>query len=365
MRGAWLLSLGLTACAWSAAVDTYCEETGHCGAAGGGSAGGRGSAGGGGEGTAGGAASAGGGSGGGMAGSTGGDGGGSSGGTPDAGAALGAMCSVKDDCGSGHCVDGRCCDSLCNNSCDACNLPGREGRCEATGLGSQPVPACNGFLACNGVNTACPSSCASDAGCWQARCGSGGVCIPKIATLKEDFDGGLDPLVWTMSDSQSSVVNGQLRITTLPNSPGSAVFTRNRFDLLDSEVRIELINAGNQNLNPFYTGTSVCGFPSFNRCLNILINRNQVTLELGDNGTSTYPWGMMHPLGSKRFFRVRESAGTTFFEAADASGAFTVLGQAATPFRLEWLDVDYEIGAGAFQSTTSTSTAIWDNVNLP
>jgi hypothetical protein len=41
----------------------------------------------------------------------------------------GAACSTKADCGSGFCVDGVCCDMLCDGQCEACDVAGAVGTC--------------------------------------------------------------------------------------------------------------------------------------------------------------------------------------------------------------------------------------------
>jgi hypothetical protein len=41
----------------------------------------------------------------------------------------GQVCTSPDDCESGQCVDGVCCESACEGACRSCNLPGSPGRC--------------------------------------------------------------------------------------------------------------------------------------------------------------------------------------------------------------------------------------------
>src|SRR5262245_2384302 len=39
----------------------------------------------------------------------------------------GEACGAGDTCDTGHCVDGYCCENACNNTCQACNVPGSLG----------------------------------------------------------------------------------------------------------------------------------------------------------------------------------------------------------------------------------------------
>jgi hypothetical protein len=93
--------------------------------------------------------------------------------------AFGDPCAKNSYCRSGFCVDGRCCDSLCDKSCDRCDLPGKEGTCRVVAQGEPPQnPVCD-YL-CDGVGAACPTSCASDTSCAPSRyCAADGTCQPR------------------------------------------------------------------------------------------------------------------------------------------------------------------------------------------
>ncbi len=60
---------------------------------------------------------------------------------------LGDPCVPGDLCGTGQCVDGYCCESLCPGRCEACDVPGSEGRCVPTPANTPPHsahPSCAG-----------------------------------------------------------------------------------------------------------------------------------------------------------------------------------------------------------------------------
>lgn len=50
--------------------------------------------------------------------------------------ALGTKCENKEECASGFCVDGVCCNDACEGNCNACNLETTEGKCESRDLGT-------------------------------------------------------------------------------------------------------------------------------------------------------------------------------------------------------------------------------------
>ena len=98
----------------------------------------------------------------------------------------GGMCGRNQDCTDGlTCADGVCCDTACNGTCQACNLPGSVGRCSAVPVSNDPDSECGGF------------SCAAyfdsfdalgrcygkrDVDDTRAACNGGGACI-SAATL--------------------------------------------------------------------------------------------------------------------------------------------------------------------------------------
>lgn len=53
--------------------------------------------------------------------------------------AQGAACTCDNQCGTGFCVSGVCCESRCSGTCQACNLANTTGRCVAIPAGFPPV----------------------------------------------------------------------------------------------------------------------------------------------------------------------------------------------------------------------------------
>ena len=103
--------------------------------------------------------------------------------TDDCALGNGPACSSGDECASGNCVDGVCCDKPCTEQCGACAEPGALGQCIAVvgqprggrskcaeGVPSQPCTA----QACNGTDlSSCSGFVGADLQCQAASCDKG------------------------------------------------------------------------------------------------------------------------------------------------------------------------------------------------
>ena len=96
----------------------------------------------------------------------------------------GATCSDKDECKSGNCIDGFCCDSACGQVCRSCAVTGKQGTCspipddvadDGGGCAMQPESSCGNDGKCNGAG-----ACRKWGTSVQCR---GATCPPALATL--------------------------------------------------------------------------------------------------------------------------------------------------------------------------------------
>lgn len=88
----------------------------------------------------------------------------------------GAACSDAGACTSGFCVDGVCCASACEATCNSCNLTGDEGTCAPDVAGTDPDGACTSG-SCDGGGT-----CLGAVHDWSrgTNNGSGGTYINDV-----------------------------------------------------------------------------------------------------------------------------------------------------------------------------------------
>ena len=119
--------------------------------------------------------------------------------------AIGSLCAHDGDCASNFCAQGICCNSRCDGSCQACNVPGMLGTCSAVPDGWQDPTgtckdqgaascgndgACNGAGACRkyGAGIICaPQRCSGDVKTLPSTCDGGGNCVAGASAACAPF----------------------------------------------------------------------------------------------------------------------------------------------------------------------------------
>jgi hypothetical protein len=95
----------------------------------------------------------------------------------------GSACTVDDQCTSGFCVDGFCCNTSCDDQCEACDVTGYEGECRAVAGAPHgdrpPCPGATGGDACTAQvcvasdTTKCAGFVGSEFPCRPQSCSEG------------------------------------------------------------------------------------------------------------------------------------------------------------------------------------------------
>jgi hypothetical protein len=103
--------------------------------------------------------------------------------------ANGAACAANNECGSGYCADGVCCNSACTATCQACTAAkkgsGTDGSCASIASGADPDNECTGAQVCNGSG-ACKipngQACSAAVDCLSGYCVDGVCCSSSCTT---------------------------------------------------------------------------------------------------------------------------------------------------------------------------------------
>lgn len=191
--------------------------------------------------------------------------------------------------------------------------------------------------------------------------------MAKISTLQDDFEfGGIDSGKWSATNGQvdaGDVNNLDLEISSILAGNYVSLNSLTTYDLTASSIFIQLTNAGNQSITswevyPIYLVADV------NNKIFIRITGNTVqAIHVVANVTSNVGSSVAYNSTTMKWFRIRESGGTTFYEyAADPTGSWTLITSEANPITLTALT--YEVLCGTWQAESSTTTAQFDNINV-
>ena len=119
---------------------------------------------------------------------------GGAGGATAGSGALGAPCTTNAQCATLHCVDGVCCESVCNTACFSCNLnAGQAGRCR---LVANRAPDPRGVCVDTGA-ASCGTNGTCDAAGQCVRYPFGTACLPACADPQNRFTVGICSLAGT------------------------------------------------------------------------------------------------------------------------------------------------------------------------
>ncbi|MFK7988550.1 MAG: DNRLRE domain-containing protein [Sandaracinaceae bacterium] len=90
----------------------------------------------------------------------------------------GDACTLDEQCQTGECVDGVCCDTACDGQCSSCGVSGMEGTCSPISgdpVGGRPPCASDGGVCagtCNGVNGTTCTFPGAETSCRDQSCGT-------------------------------------------------------------------------------------------------------------------------------------------------------------------------------------------------
>src|SRR6202011_3466026 len=189
--------------------------------------------------------------------------------------------------------------------------------------------------------------------------------MPKLVTLTDNFDANnLDTTKWTKYEGANYAVadtNQRLQITnTTSASDWGGIQSVNAYDATGSELSVNLINAGNAaSQGAPFQWTKLTKNGDNANAVEIGVNNGTLFAKKFVAGTGTIISFIGYSPSAMQWVRLRESAGTTYWEYSANGSSWTVLASQADPIAMSTVKV--EIGAGAWPGTAGT-VAI-DNVN--
>lgn len=185
--------------------------------------------------------------------------------------------------------------------------------------------------------------------------------------LKEDFEfGGIDDGKWSSSGSSQVVIGTALNLQMTSALAGNyigynSIATKN---LTGSYAFIQLVDAGNQSI-PSWEVYPIYLFADTNNKIFIRIATNSVqAIKVVAGVTTNVGSPITYNPSTMKWFRIRESAGQTYFEyATDPTATWTAItANIANPITVTALTVEMLIGT--WEAESSITTAIFDNFNV-
>jgi hypothetical protein len=206
------------------------------------------------------------------------------------------------------------------------------------------------------------SAAETGAGKWVIQ----GLITPAAATLQDDFnDNSTNTTIWNNAYNSSATYSetGGRVVITLANATSGSNYagysTLTTYNLTGSSSSVELVTTPSQSTNA-------------QAIFKLQIDANNVIAFILSNGTLRFQKNVAgggytdvssvtYSATDHRWWRIRESGGTTYYDTSSDAVTWTNRASLANPFAVTLLT--QEISAGTYQSETSPGTAVFDHFN--
>jgi len=187
-----------------------------------------------------------------------------------------------------------------------------------------------------------------------------GVPFTPIAEFSDNFnDNSLDVAKWTeWSGGDVSETSQTLRITSTTAASYKGMNSAVRGSLVGSSVHVEVPHV----LTGLTSGSTMLQVgPDDQHTITLYVGGTTFAAEYQIEGVFTTVATTAYNSTTHRWWRIRESGGTVYYEYSANGGTWSALTSTAAPFTLTTIRVSLFIGTDA--ANGSTDTAIFDNLN--
>lgn len=160
---------------------------------------------------------------------------------------------------------------------------------------------------------------------------------------------------------QSLLSGGQLRITSTTSAAYFGCDSEDFVDLTGSELSIEVVNAGNQGLASLEVYPFDLLLDASNRIMILITNGDIMAYKTVAGTPSVVGTPQTYNSTTHKYVRIREEAGTTYWEYSSDRSQWNVLASQANPIAVTALQPTVIIGTWAAEG--SGTTCIFDNLN--
>lgn len=187
----------------------------------------------------------------------------------------------------------------------------------------------------------------------------------KTETLKDDFNAGsIDPFRWNSFGTTTTITeaDGMIEMVTSTTNGYAGLDSARFYDLTGSFVSMQLVNAGNQALVSLEVIPIKVFDVSGNNTLFWYVNQNTLAVYKKVAGVQTQITNTPYNSGLHKYFRIRESGGTTFFDYSGDGENWTNFTSLANPINVTALTLEPSVGT--FNNELSSTTVLMDNFNV-
>lgn len=192
------------------------------------------------------------------------------------------------------------------------------------------------------------------------------LAVAKTEQIKDNFDDNSTSSQWGYYNSVVEA-NGQVEITVTGGTPDyHGYYSGDYYDLTDSYIMVEVVNPGNQAWTSLETElqATVEGDGANRVCFTLSNNVLTAYQTVASSNTSlaTVAWNATN----MRWWRIRESGGTTYWEYTSQAGyeanTWTTLHSKLNPITMTAMGID--IDAGNWSTETGSTLVVFDNFNI-
>lgn len=188
--------------------------------------------------------------------------------------------------------------------------------------------------------------------------------MARVETLTDNFnDNSMDTNLWSLMSGTGTTAEtgGQLTITPASNNPGatydgySSVGT---FDFTGSQATIECVQGIAST-----TGVEQAFSIELNssNSITLFLAGSNIAFRVRTSGSNNDTFTGRSD-AAMRWWRIRESGGTVFFETSSNGNSWTM--RRATTVSFAITSMRLKMSAGTWQNVASPGTAIFDNLNV-
>lgn len=190
--------------------------------------------------------------------------------------------------------------------------------------------------------------------------------MAKISTLIENFNDDLFPASFTDNAGSNSNVSGEkMRISKGGGAAYQTILSVAAYDLDESSIYDQVVDAGDQSnaSNEMYPMRLVNSVDTSDTLEWGIFNGVLTAFYRVNGSMTTLRNNVSYNAAVHKWFRIRETGGTTFWDYSTDGVSWTNYTSVATPAGVTHTSLKVELSVGSWDSAPDT-TAVWDNINF-